>query len=124
MDNKNKLFIALSLSLVYIWFGFLKILGVSPVLELIKNTYPSFPDSFIVFLGVWEILIGLFLINKKTINIGIVLIWIQLLGIFMGALINPNIYFTNSNFLLPNTYGEFVIKNFVLLAASYSIWRK
>lgn len=121
MNIKSKTFIKASLILVYFWFGFLKILGLSPVADLIKQTYPTFPSSFVVFLGLWEILIALFLINKKTVKIGVILIWIHLGGIFMGALINPSVYFTNSNFLSPNTYGEFVIKNFVIIASSYSL---
>ncbi len=123
MNKKSITFIKFSLSIVYVWFGVLKIFGVSPVANLVKITYPSFPLSFIVFLGVWEILIGLFLLNKKTLKLGIILMWVQLGGIFVGALLNPPVYFTNSNFLTPNVNGEFVIKNLVLLAASYSLWK-
>lgn len=105
------------------WFGLLKVLGISPVAGLIKVTYPSFPHGFIIFLGIWEILIGLFLLNKITLKFGIVLMWIQLAGIFAGALLSPSVYFTSANFLTPNASGEFVIKNFVLLAASYALWK-
>lgn len=121
MNNKSKTLIIASLSIVYVWFGLLKILGVSPVAQLVKQTYPSFPD-FMVFLGIWEILIGLFLINKKTLKLGLILMWIQLSGIFFGAIINIPLYFTDSNLLYPNLNGEFVIKNLVLIAASYSLW--
>ena len=124
MNKKSITFIKFSLSIVYIWFGALKIFGVSPVADLVKTTFPTSPLSFIVFLGVWEILIGLFLLNKKTLKLGIVLIWLQLGGIFIGALLNPSVYFTNANFLTPNVNGEFVIKNIVLLAASYCLFKE
>lgn len=123
MSIKGLNIIKLSLILVYFWFGFLKILGTSPVADLVKTTYPSLPPEFIVFLGVWEVLIALFLINRKTLKIGLVLMWIQLGCIFLGAVINLPIYFTDSNIFTPNTNGEFVIKNFILLAASLTLWK-
>lgn len=121
---KSLLFIKISLAIVYVWFGILKVLGVSPVEELIKNTYPWIPEPpFIVILGFWEILIGILLLFRKTLKTGIILMWLQMGGIFFGLIINPPIYFQNLNLFLLTTEGEFVIKNLVLLAAGYSLWK-
>lgn len=118
-------FIQLSLIIVYIWFGLLKVLGASPVEDLVKVSFPAFPQpAFLILLGFYEILAGALLINKKTLRIGIVMIWLQLGGIFFGAIMNPFIYFQNGNPLLLNINGEFVIKNLVLFAASYLLWEK
>jgi uncharacterized membrane protein YkgB len=115
----------LSLVIIYIWFGVLKVLNSSPVAELIQKSLPAFPQSsFLLFLGLYEILAGVLLLHKKTLRIGVVMIWLQLAGIFLGAIINPFIYFQKGNPFLLNINGEFVIKNLVLLAASYYLWEK
>ena len=122
MKNAKK-FIAISLAIVYIWFGALKIAGQSPVADIVKTTYPSFPEPyFLIFLGFWEIVIGAFLLNNKTLKIGILLMWLQLGGIFLGAVSNPSLYFSGDMFLL-NANGEFVVKNIVFVAATYYLWK-
>ncbi len=114
-----------SLIIVYVWFGLLKLLGVSPVANLVVNTYPSLPEPlFLNFLGIWEIVIGALLLSNKTIKIGILLMWLQLGGIFMGVVLNPSLYFSGPNILYLDANGEFVVKNLVLLAASYYLWEK
>jgi uncharacterized membrane protein YkgB len=114
-----------SLVIVYIWFGALKVLAVSPVQNLVKWTYPSFPEPmFIMVLGIWEIAIGLLLLYKKTLRLGVLLMWIQMGGIFFGVILSPTYYFQNMNLLLLSANGEFVVKNLTLLGASYYLWEK
>jgi len=118
-------YIKISLAIVYVWFGALKVLGVSPVEELIKETYSWFPEpQFITFLGFWEMLIGVLLLFRKTLKTGLILMWLQMGGIFLGLVFSPSIYFRNLNIFLLTTEGEFVIKNLVLLSASYYLWGK
>lgn len=118
-------FIQLSLVIVYVWFGLLKVIGASPVADLVRDSFPMLPQpAFLIFLGLYEILAGVFLLSRKTLKIGLILIWIQLGGIFFGAIVNPFIYFQEGNPFLLNVNGEFVIKNLVLLAASYCLWEK
>ena len=52
-----------SLALIFIWFGFLKITGDSPASDVVAATiFWIDPETFIPILGIWEVLIGLFLI--------------------------------------------------------------
>ena len=119
MQKKGIKILRITLGIVYVWFGLLKVFGVSPVNSLITSTYPNFPEpTFIIFLGVWEILIGLGLIFKIYLRATLALLWLQMAGIFIGLAISPALYFTNNNPFLLNTYGEFVVKNIVLVAAS------
>lgn len=112
-----------SISIVYIWFGLLKILNLSPLYPLIKATYPMFPEPiFLISLGVGEVIIGLLLLNRKTLKLGLILMWFQMGGIFFGVVLSPSNYFQNLNPLILSSNGEFVVKNLVLLAASYSLW--
>ena len=48
-----------SLAIIFIWFGLLKPLGMSPAAELVANTvYWLPPDVFLPILGWWEVAIG------------------------------------------------------------------
>jgi putative oxidoreductase len=122
-------FLATSISLVYIWFGLLKIAGASPVAPLIQATFPQFPEPIFTFsLGVVEVIIGICILNRKTRNVAVIALWMHLGGIFFGVLAHPSLYFTGGNVLDPSMYGEFVAKNIVLLAGSLVIlmhkWEK
>jgi hypothetical protein len=76
------LFIAFGID--YIWFGALKIFGVSPVEELVKRaTAWAFSHQFVIFLGFWEVFIGGFLILKKFRKIGLFLLFLQFPGTFL-----------------------------------------
>lgn len=111
-----------SLGIVFLWFGALKIFGVTPVAGLIQSSYPFFPyPAFIVFLGVWEAAIGLGFIAKRALPATIALMWLQMLGTFGSLVLLPSLFFQHGNIFLLTTEGEFVIKNLVLVAASMVI---
>jgi uncharacterized membrane protein YkgB len=119
MDGHGIFLLRISLAIVYIWFGALKIAGVSPVSDLIRSTYPSFPEPFfITFLGIWEVVIGIGLLFKFFLRLTLLLLWLQIAGIFLGCILVPYLYFAYQNPLLLGVNGEFVIKNLVLVAAS------
>lgn len=122
MQGRGITFLRIALAIVYIWFGLLKVMGVSPVEELIASTYPLFPEPlFIMVLGLWEIIIGLGLLFNKFLRVVLALLWLQMAGVFFGFLMSPEQYFLNGNPLLLSVNGEFVIKNLVLVAASIVI---
>ena len=106
-----------SLGTVFIWFGLLKIIGRSPVAELIARTvYWVSPDFFVPCLGVWELLVGLGLLFAVALRVTLFLFWLQMAGTFLVLILRPEIAFTGHNLLLLTTEGEFVIKNLVLIA--------
>ncbi len=125
IDSMNKYGVSalrISLGIVYIWFGVLKVMGTSPVVDLIKTTYPSFPEPlFITFLGSWEIAVGIGLLFKLFLRATLASLWLQMAGIFFGFFLAPAVYFSAGNPLLLSGNGEFVIKNLVLIAASLVI---
>jgi len=110
-----------SLAIVFLWFGLLKLFGVSPVVELIQTSFSFMPyPAFITILGVWEVLIGLGLLFKIAPRVTLPLLWLQMLGTFGSLVLNPGLFFSGNVFLL-TTEGEFVVKNLVLVAASLVI---
>ena len=108
----------MSLALVFLWFGALKVAGSTPVGELVAGTVPWVDAGFLVpALGVVEIAIGLGLMFGRTCRIVMPLFVAQMLGTFLVLVEEPTVAFQHGNPLLLTTVGEFVIKNVVLLTA-------
>lgn len=107
-----------SIGLVFVWFGLLKVLDVSPVSDLVARTVYWFnPDFVVPALGGFEIVVGTMLVLNRWLRIALALFAAQMLGTFLVFLIVPNTAFRDGNPLLLTVEGEFVIKNLVLLAA-------
>lgn len=107
-----------SLSIVFIWFGILKPLGVSSATELVSQTvYFIPPEIFVPILGVWEVLIGISLLHKKLLRVGIFLLILQMAGTFLPLLILPEVSFITIP-LVPTLEGQYIIKNLVLISGA------
>lgn len=111
-----------TLGIVFLWFGGLKVAGLSPVAELVAQTaYWVSPRFFVPFLGSWEALIGLGLLFGVALRLVLLLFWLQMAGTFLVLVLRPELAFQAGNPLLLTTIGEFVIKNLVLIAAGLVI---
>jgi uncharacterized membrane protein YkgB len=112
----------ISLGIVFLWFGLLKIFGVTPVTELVASTYWFFPTKeFLMILGLWEAVIGVGLILKLSLRFTLALLWVQMAGTLFSVVLDPQIFFQGNNPLLLTLEGEFVIKNLVLIAGAIVI---
>jgi len=112
----------IALAVVFIWFGALKIIGRSPVAELVARTvYWVSPEAFIPFLGVWEVCVGAGLLFAVALRVTLFLFWLQMAGTFLVLVLRPEVAFQQGNLLWLTTEGEFVIKNLVLIAAGLVI---
>lgn len=109
----------LSLATVFLWFGFLKILNVSPVTPLAENLVPGIPtETFVFALGIMEVGVGTSLVFKILLKISITIMVIHLISTFSLLLILQEMMFTNNNLFLLTLEGEFIIKNLVLIAGA------
>ena len=107
----------LALGLVFLWFGALKIVGQSPVGDLVADTVYWLPaDPFVRFLGAWEVTIGAGLLLGIALRLVLLLFFLQMAGTFLVLVILPEEAFDGRNPLLLTVLGEFVIKNLVLIA--------
>ena len=108
-----------SLAVVFIWFGALKVFGVSPVVDLVASTvYWVDPDWFVPALGGVELLVGVGLIANLGLRLVLAILTMQLIGTFLVFLLHPEVAFQDGNPLKLTVEGEFVVKNLVLLAAA------
>ncbi len=108
----------LTLGIVFVWFGALKIAGRSPVEDLVGDTvYWVDRDWFVPVLGVWEMVVGLGLLVPVALRLTLLLFWLQMAGTFLSLVILPGRSFQDNNPLLLSVTGEFVVKNLVLISA-------
>jgi uncharacterized membrane protein YkgB len=111
-----------SLGLVFIWFGILKIAGESPVAKLVADTvYWINPSWFVPVLGLFEVLVGVGLLLGRGLRLVLALFALQMIGTFLVLVVQPEVAFQHGNPLLLTTEGEFVVKNLVLLSAGLMI---
>jgi uncharacterized membrane protein YkgB len=112
----------ISLGIVFLWFGFLKIFDVSPVSDLVARTvYWVDPSWLVPFLGVTEVVIGTALLIGRGLRLVLPLFAAQMLGTFLVLVVLPDLSFREGNPLLLTTEGEFVVKNLVLLSAGIAV---
>jgi uncharacterized membrane protein YkgB len=112
----------LSLGLVFVWFGILKVTGQTPVGQLVADTvFWLNPDWFVPLLGVFEVLVGVGLLVGRGLRLVLALFALQMIGTFLVLVVQPDVAFQDGNPLMLTTEGEFVVKNLVLLSAGLMI---
>lgn len=121
MQHYGLRFLRYSLGIIFIWFGILKPFGLSPAIELVTRTvYWLPPQVFVPLLGWWEVAIGICLLYKPLIRIGILLMIPQIIGTFLPLVLLPEVVYDGSFFAL-TLEGQYIVKNLVLLAAALVI---
>lgn len=111
----------ISLGIVFIWFGVLKLFGNSPANDLITKTVYWFnPDVFIPILGIWEATIGLCLLVPSFIRLGLFLLALQMPGTFLPLVLLPEVCFQTNIFDL-TLEGQYIVKNLVLIGAAMAV---
>ena len=125
--NTNDYLIRIPIFIIFFWFGFLKIVDLSPAQELVQDTVYWMPflsaEMWTYVIGFWEVLIGVFFLFKKTTLIAMLLLLIQISGTFLPLVILPEITFQNSNPFLPTLEGQYIIKNIIIITAALIIGR-
>jgi uncharacterized membrane protein YkgB len=111
----------LALAVTFLWFGALKITNDTPVAAFVADTVSWIPvlDGawFVPFLGVVEVLLGAALLFNRGLRVVLPLLFAHLTSTFLALVTQPDVTFQDGNPAMLTTEGEFVIKNFVLLAA-------
>lgn len=117
-------FARVSLAIVFIWFGGLKVLGLSPASALVQGlfnqtiTFIAF-DTFYTWFAWFEVLIGvLFLIPKMT-RVVIPLLFVHMITTFGPLILLPAE--TWEGFMVPTLTGQYIIKNVVIIAVAMGI---
>ena len=119
MSKNGTTALRLTLAITFLWFGWLKLIGKSPLNEVVKETAsPLIPRNLAVpVTGVLEVLIGLGLLTRIALPVTMVLFFGQMLSTFLVLIRLPQKAFQHGNPLLLTDTGQFVVKNLVLFSA-------
>ncbi|WP_090507281.1 hypothetical protein [Natronorubrum sediminis] len=121
MDRWGMTILRGAVAIVFIWFGALKIFEVSPAGDLVAATVYLVPaDLFVPILGVWEVLIGLCLLYRPLIRVGLFLLFFQLPGTFLPIILLPDVVFVSFPYAL-TVEGQYIVKNLVIIGAALVI---
>jgi len=122
MSTYGILLLRYSLAIVFIWFGLLKPLGISPAQELVENTVYWFDDkaTFVNLLGWWEVVIGFTMCVRPLIRISIFLLFLQIPGTFLPLVLLPEVCFTDFPYGL-TLEGQYIVKNMIIISSALVI---
>ena len=124
MSNHGVTILRLALGIIFLWFGFLKFFpGVSSEEGIATRTIAAISFGLVpahigrVVLATWECAIGIGLLTDKAIRLTLLLLFAQMMGALLPLVIFPEETFARAPFV-PTLQGQFIIKNFVLIAAA------
>jgi uncharacterized membrane protein YkgB len=112
---------------VYFWFGFLKLLGVSPAAPLVQALFEKtiwfipFP-TFYFFFSLFEMLIGILFLVRGLERLVIFLLSLHLITTILPLFLLPRIAW--QGFLAPTLEGQYIIKNILIAAIAVVIGSK
>ena len=82
-----------ALAAIFILFGILKPLGISPAEDLVLKTAAwvplMSPRAMLYAIGWWEVAIGLCLLFRPLVRLGILLLAVQMVGTFLPLVVVP-----------------------------------
>lgn len=112
-----------SLAVVFVWFGILKPLGLSPAEDMVRQTVAWMPllspDGWLAAIGWWEVAIGVTFMFRLTVRIAIALLAMQMVGTFLPLVILPEVTFQPGRIPFGLTLeGQYVVKNLLIISAA------
>ena len=123
VDRRPQKALEVFLGAVYLWFGALKLAGVSPMVEFLRAVWePLGGGPLFILLALFEVTVGVALIAGYQKKIAAAWILAHLAGTFGAMALVPHLVF-KPYFPVLTLEGEFVVKNLVFAAAAVVILR-
>lgn len=128
MFNRKTSFLLahIALFIVFFWFGAIKLIGASPANDLVRELLLLIPimnlwpfESFIIVLGLVEMLIAILFLFKKTTKLAIVILIPHMFTTMLPLILLPQL--TWQALLIPTLAGQYIIKNIVIVALAISV---
>lgn len=115
-------FIRISLFVIYIWFGGLKLVGLSPAHDLAGDTMSFIPsDIFVPALAIFEVLLGISFLFPKLIRYVFPIFILHMFGTFLPLIILPEQVYNESFFEL-TLVGQYIVKNLALIGCATTLF--
>ena len=110
-----------SLAVIFVWFGLLKPLGLSPAEGLVLQTVDWMPSArgWLAVIGWWEVAIGVLFLFRPTLRFAIGLLALQMVGTFMPLVMLPDVTFQPARVPYGLTLeGQYIVKNLLIISAA------
>jgi putative oxidoreductase len=107
-----------SFSLLFVWFGLLKLFNVSPVSDLILVAYPVIAQSPLLsfLLAILEVAIGIGIFIPR---ISVVMLWVMLVHLLIATIgVFHSGYAFSLGVPILSFMGEFALKNLALIGGA------
>ncbi|HRH22629.1 MAG TPA: hypothetical protein PLB51_01385 [Candidatus Paceibacterota bacterium] len=123
------IFAHFALFTVFVWFGSLKLFGLSPAGSLVTALYNDTlgvimpfmsADLFIVLFGAFEVIIGLLFIIPRMEKVATFLLLPHMITTLMPLFFLPEIAWQST--FIPTLEGQYIIKNIVIVALAASVF--
>lgn len=126
-ERASFVFSHIAIFIIFVWFGALKVLGLSPATPLVTALFeetlsflPLSPDLFVRLFGGFEVLIGLCFVIPRLHRLGLVLLIPHMLTTILPLFLLTDTAWTA--ILTPTLEGQYIIKNVVIIALATSIY--
>ncbi len=127
MNKKLSFILAhVALFIVFFWFGAIKMTGMSPANELVNALLVKIPimnlwpfDSFIIVLGLVEMLIGVLFLFPKTTKLAVVILIPHMITTMLPLALVTEMTWQAP--MIPTLAGQYIIKNVVIVALALSV---
>jgi uncharacterized membrane protein YphA (DoxX/SURF4 family) len=121
MERHGYCLLRIAMGIIFIWFGALKPLGLSPAEALVAKATAWIPvPGFLYILAAWEIAIGICFLFKRLTRWAVVLLFLHMPGTLLPLITLPDEVFVRFPYGL-TLEGQYIIKNLVLIAAGIVI---
>jgi hypothetical protein len=117
-----------AIAFVFVLFGILKPLGISPAEELLRSTIGWVPlvstDFMLHAIGWWEVAIGVCFAWRPLLRVGIALLGGQMVGTFLPLLVVPGACYERAELFngwtvwTLTTEAQYILKNLLIIAGA------
>ncbi len=114
----------MSLFVVYFWFGFLKLVGLSPASPLaealtVKTIGEQWFNELFAVLAVLECIIGILFLIPRATRLAIAMMLLHMLLVCSPLVLTPELVWRYP--FVPTLEGQYIIKNIALLAVAITL---
>ncbi len=118
MEAHGYTLLRIAMGVIFIWFGALKPLGLSPAAELVAQTTWWIPiPHFLYVLGAWEVAIGICFLSPRLVRYALILLFMHMPGTMLPLIMLPDASYVQFPYGL-TLEGQYIIKNLVLIASA------
>lgn len=124
-ERASEWLLRIGLAIVYVWFGLLKVIGLSPATQLVRDLFDKTVPSFVPFgffypaFSWFEVVLGLLFLFPKLTRLAFLLVVLHLATTVLPLIFLPGGAW--NGFMSPTIEGQYIIKNVLILGSAFAL---